>query len=291
MTLCLQCGLQKPQCSQCIKSNLVCSGYQRDRIFVNSGLTSRVQKEQMKSVPSEGTNDRKSSVPTLGLAIRKRPLVGTSSSIATDMRLGPDIAPHALYRQQLLNAFLGHFIPASQFGPAEERSWLVLLAELPTSTKALEISTLALCTAKVGRENNDAVLVKESLSLYTQGLREMQKALWNFDLMYKDETLGACMALAMYELFECPAENRRAYASHQDGCAKLVQLRGAEAHGSGLAHQIFLSFRRQSVRPLSRLFSIFHRILLILINFREFSSKDLKIETRNSDYSHRFCKL
>ena len=103
--------------------------------------------------------------------------------------------------------------------------------------------------ANLGRENDDLALVKESLHLYTRGLYEMQIALWDPKQMYKDETLGACMALAMYELFECPAENRRAYASHQDGCAKLVELRGAEAHASGLAHQIFLTFRRQSVCP------------------------------------------
>lgn len=106
---------------------------------------------------------------------------------------------------------------------------------------------MALCMARLGRENNHLDFIRESLRLYTRGLYEMQKALWDPQLMYSDETLGACMALAMYELVECPAANRRAYASHQDGCAKLVELRGAEAHGSGLGHQIFLAFRRQSV--------------------------------------------
>ena len=29
------CGLEKPQCAQCIKSKRICGGYERDRIFIN----------------------------------------------------------------------------------------------------------------------------------------------------------------------------------------------------------------------------------------------------------------
>lgn len=79
-----------------------------------------------------------------------------------------------------------------------------MLPELPTLTKALETSTMAICTARWGREIDNVALIKESLNLYTQGLRQLQIALWDPELMYKDETLGACMALAMYEVMECP---------------------------------------------------------------------------------------
>ena len=109
---------------------------------------------------------------------------------------------------------------------------------------------MAICTAKLGRKSDNLSMVKESLNLYTQGLQQLQKALWDPSLMYKDETLGACMALALYEVIECPMESRRAYVTHQQGCAKLVQLRGAEAHSSGFGHQIFLSFRVQAVSRL-----------------------------------------
>jgi hypothetical protein len=157
------------------------------------------------------------------------------------------VLPHAAYRQQLLNAFIYSYVPVDQIGILEEKPWLMLLPDLPTPTKALETSTLAICIAKLGRLNDDPMLVRESLRLYTQGLSELQSALWDPNLMYKDETLGACMALAMYELIECPAKTRFGYASHQNGCARLVQLRGAEAHKSGLGHQIFLTFRLQEV--------------------------------------------
>ena len=123
----------------------------------------------------------------------------------------------------------------------------MLVPELPRSTKALDVSTMAFCMASLGRRHEDLVMLKDSLSLYVQGLHEVQRALWDPQLIYRDETLAACMALAIYEQLECPAANRRAHASHHDGIAKLIELRGAEAHSYGLAHQIFLAFRTHNV--------------------------------------------
>lgn len=243
----LKCGLQRPHCSQCIKSKIVCSGYQRDRIFINvgpsdGGIAGSVAGKTMKN------GEPKAATQVVGSRTHLREVL---EAAAIPSRPTREVIPQALYRQQLLSAYLSHFIPASEMGLAKDRSWLALLPDLTTPTKALELSVMAFCMARLGRESNDLVLVRESQGLYTRGLCEMQRALWDPQQMYSDETLGACMALAMYEVVECPAANRRAYASHQDGCAKLVQLRGAEAHKTGLGHQLFLAFRKQSVSCIS----------------------------------------
>ena len=228
---------------------MVCSGYQRDRIFINAGTATEVRKDLTKSLLCGKEVDcRRTTLPPTAES-RNCSLVATECHTASDRHFSQEIIPHALYRQQLLNAYLCQFVPAWQSGAKEERSWLALLPEYSISTRALEVSIMALCMAKLGRKNDDSILVRESLGLYSQGLHEMQLALWDPRLMYRDETMGACMALAMYELEECPSANRRAYASHQNGCAKLVMLRGPEAHSSGLGHQIFLAFRKQSVCP------------------------------------------
>jgi hypothetical protein len=127
------------------------------------------------------------------------------------------------------------------------RIWLLALQELPSWTKALEASVLSFSIARLGRLNDDAVLVRESLRLYSKGLAELQKALWDPHLMRHDETLAACFALSLYEITECASESGQGYISHHNGCAKLIQLRGAEAHTSGLGHHIFTAFRIQGV--------------------------------------------
>lgn len=167
------------------------------------------------------------------------------------LRANNDLSPVA-YRKQLVNAFICSHVPLHQLGPVDEKPWLLLLPDLPVPTAALETSTLAIATAKLGRLNHDEVLVKESLRLYTKGLRELQLALWNPELMHKDETLAACMVLGMYELVECPAGDKTGYISHYNGCDRLVELRGPDAHREGLGHQLFLTFRVQGVSHFQR---------------------------------------
>jgi hypothetical protein len=75
---------------------------------------------------------------------------------------------------------------------------------LPNYTKALEASILAIATAKLGRVSENEVLIHESLKFYVNGLLELQKALCDPKLMYKDDTLAACMALITYDIAECP---------------------------------------------------------------------------------------
>lgn len=114
-------------------------------------------------------------------------------------------------------------------------------------TKALEASALALSTAALGRGCNDSQLVYESGKFYVHGLSGLQKALQNPRLVYDDETLAACLTLSLYELMECPAKGRNAYASHCKGILALVQRRGPRSHTFGLGRQLFLGMRLQGV--------------------------------------------
>jgi hypothetical protein len=151
-------------------------------------------------------------------------------------------------RQQIFSNFLSIWPGMGQFfekpsSPETMGSWLLMLPTLPDITTALEASLLATCTARLGRFNNDPVLVRESLKLYTQGLRELQKALWDPKLMYRDETAAACMLLIFYEVYECPNQTIAGWLSHMKGCAKLFELKGPNAYDSEFGHQLFLTFR------------------------------------------------
>ena len=150
-------------------------------------------------------------------------------------------------RDQLYSSFLACHLPESQYNTVEHQPWFALLPYLPAKTAALEASMMAICTAKLGRKYGDRSLIRESHELYHEGLIELQKALWHPALMLHDGTLGASMALAMYEVIENPTETRFGYLSHADGLAKLVHLRGPMAHRDGLAHWIFQGFRFMEV--------------------------------------------
>lgn len=55
------------------------------------------------------------------------------------------------------------------------------------------------------------------------------------------------MVLTLYEGIECPAMNLQGWVSHVNGCSKLIELRGPEAHRSALGHELFLAFRLREV--------------------------------------------
>jgi hypothetical protein len=148
-----------------------------------------------------------------------------------------------MYRQQLIGLYLHGYLAVSHLVSFRRKSWLNFLGQMTVLTTSLEMSLLALATAAAGRINQDPVLVRESLRSYIGGLNELRKNLSDPSLIYRDETLGACMNLSMYELFECPTGNIRAYLLHRDACVQLVELRGPRAHTNGLGHSLFLAFR------------------------------------------------
>jgi hypothetical protein len=244
------CGLQMPQCAQCIKSKRICGGYQRDRTFINHSACEGWEISPTKIVvnaPVTATLTSKAFVTNHVTS----PIEDTTVTLASKRDLCSlilqDPCPLALYRQQLIGVFLTYHLVEKKRGSIETKSWFALLSQLPFPIIALDRSLLAICTARLGHIHNDEALVQKSLAMYTVGLGELQKALYDPELMYSDQTLGSCMALALYEVMECPAGTKHAYASHRSGCARLIQLRGVGAHVSGLGHHMFVFFRLQTI--------------------------------------------
>jgi hypothetical protein len=87
-----------------------------------------------------------------------------------------------------------------------------------------------------------------SRHLYAEGLREVRTALRLPGAALDDETLGACLSLAAFEVFECPAQCRAAYQWHRRASVNLVHMRGAKMHRAGLGHELFLAVRLHGVR-------------------------------------------
>jgi hypothetical protein len=157
------------------------------------------------------------------------------------------VSPVPAYRQQLFDSFMRSWLPLDELGPTEDL-FISQIAQLPNQTPALMTATLAISLCRIGRVNNDEYVGKEALRHYTEGLKELQKALYDPAQMHSDETLAACLLLSMFELFECPGDSKAAYAIHNKGCARLIKARGPKAHKKGLGHALFLAVRPQCVR-------------------------------------------
>ena len=158
------------------------------------------------------------------------------------------VSPVPAYRQMLFDCFMRSYVPLDELGPVKGQNWMGSVSQLPDQPPALTTAMLAISLSQIGKLNHDEYLGKESLKHYTIGLKELQKALYDPSQMNTDETLAACLLLSMYELLECPAGDKSAYATHNKGCARLMQVRGPKAFRKGLAHSLFLAIRPQCVR-------------------------------------------
>ena len=159
---------------------------------------------------------------------------------STAIPFGTDALCKTSFRQQLVNTFLLKDSMGSESQGRGLMHWLSFVPSLPSPLCVLETSIYALCTARLGQMQSDQILINESVRLYVKGLRELQVALRNPELVYKDETLGACLALSVYEVVQ---GDRFSYVNHVDGASKLIKLRRPSAYSSGLSHKIFLAYR------------------------------------------------
>lgn len=236
----IRCGLQRPQCSNCIKSNRLCTGYQRERVF----LINQTEYKGPNSIQATSVNVPNVALHETPAADTLIPMWKQKHKPAKSTRT---ISLVPAYRQQLLDNFLRTTLPdQSLIGPGFT-PWTQTLASLPNHTPALATAIVAVCLSRLSRLHNSQPLKNQSLTHYTTGLWELQKALWSPDEMYLDQTLAACLLLAYYELMECPGGSHVGYINHQDGAARLVQLRGPEAHVDGFGHTLFQAYRTGAI--------------------------------------------
>ncbi|KAH6716682.1 hypothetical protein BKA61DRAFT_546089 [Leptodontidium sp. MPI-SDFR-AT-0119] len=248
----IACSLERPSCNTCVKSSRVCEGYQDAPIFIldKHSKTTPPSEQNQSPKPPKSSKEPTTPTPTRDASTNTEVtrLEGTICTKEAYKSLWHFSSPHtrAVYREQILSEFLTNY-PQTPSEP-QAGSWLALLPTHPTYTAALEASILAVCTAKLGRTHNDESLVKESLKFYVQGLWELQRALWDDKLMYRDETVAACMCLIVYEVAECPDRSIKGWVGHLNGCSRLFQLRGPKSYKSEMAHRLFLTFRQIEIQ-------------------------------------------
>jgi len=243
-----QCSGERPGCRNCTRAKLLCTGYQRERVFIFSKHSNPEP-----PVGKADTASGKAREPTVlrgasGAASRR----AAQSSLHAAPTLPVEVSGRHAYRQQLLGRYLWHYLPAEvvehggRLG-AQQRNWLLQIPGLPDLSPALEAAVLASCAAKLGRLDRHRDLERESVTQYNKSLAELQKALRHPALRCQDQTLTACLALLMFEFTECPQRQVGGYLCHYRGAMELLQRRGPWAHATGLGHSVFRALRMHSV--------------------------------------------
>ena len=157
-----------------------------------------IREEQRKSQSSEPIVASASSINVLRQDLIRRQHVTMNS-----MPLLPSNAD--VSEAQLISAFWECYVPLSSSAQAGSPCpWLQQSICLPNPPSALRLSLKALAMVSLGGLNKDDAAVRRGRVIYGDALRELQKALYDEHLRWRDETMVTCHALAVYEVSYIP---------------------------------------------------------------------------------------
>ena len=166
-----QCDLQRPVCGQCSRLGIPCTGWDRDRVFVN----------------------------------------GTGATAAVARYVPPSDSAQALscsaYEQQYLSIFWDLFLPGGYKVSSESKhmqyahgNWTDLARGMYSRDGAVRNALLSVCLAAIGTADDRRDLVDGSLRFYVSALAEMGQGLKNPRRGKSVALIVANRALATYEV-------------------------------------------------------------------------------------------
>lgn len=171
-----QCDLHKPVCGQCKKSKLDCTGWTRERVFVNA--------------------TQSNSVTQYNLA-----LAGEGQRVT----LHPNLTRTA-YWEKYLEIFWTLYYPPGEASEASvlrayaAGTWTSVAKDLYHDRPTVRMALLAHCLATVGRSEDKRWLLLESLRFYTAALGRVREDLLHVSKWRDDAVVVASRALASYEV-------------------------------------------------------------------------------------------
>lgn len=170
--------------------------------------------------------------------------------LATAVALPQHVSARNVFRDSFFSLMVESDLPSGSglyrtFG--DRYDWPMHILHLPSLAPALENALLAICTARLGRHAARPALVQQSLELYTKGVAQARRDILDRSMRGSEQSLAACLSLLLYEAIECPAGTMDGYQAHYRGCLELLQMRGARAHASGLAHATLQILRLHTV--------------------------------------------
>ena len=119
--------------------------------------------------------------------------------------------------------------------------WLAQLASRTEVSSTLLHAIRAISLSFFGRRTRDKNLVQNSRLIYGKALLKLNKSLEDPIEGLASDTLSATVLLTFYEMLNCT--ERYSWIRHAGGVARLMQLRGANRHRTGIDRDIFLTSR------------------------------------------------
>ncbi|KAF5630093.1 hypothetical protein F52700_7451 [Fusarium sp. NRRL 52700] len=224
------CDKKVPFCGQCLALGIPCEGYERQQIWlITEGSTQKSYTKTPSQSPSPSTSP--GSVVTLHDSL-------TRTARAQKFT--------GLFWSDYLSGGSGYSLKASGITSTK---WMKLYEALSDVEPSLQYVAMALSTATLGANNNDAQLMKKSQQAYGLAMQQMATSFIS-PLQNKDGVLAAIQL--MRQLFgtgisaaqkNSPVSQIKGFRKHIDGETALIVSRGPDDSWSSMGKQLLADGR------------------------------------------------
>lgn len=226
----VKCDEVKPACERCRKATYKCAGY--DQPWFDGRPFAREAQER-KRVRDELYLAR------LDPFLTKEALMSRgflpAERVAQELNL-------SAFREDICRSFLFHKLcPEGSYSKAISW-WVSPVPRVEVQSGTLVSAGKAMAAAFFGRIHQQQRILNEGTKYYGEALRNLNTDLSHTEKQYTFETLGATMALNMYEMIHLTS-GIHGWVTHAGGIGKLIYARGPELHKSYPEKEIYLESR------------------------------------------------
>ncbi|KAJ5365711.1 hypothetical protein N7517_008597 [Penicillium concentricum] len=261
----IRCDQAQPACSQCTRAKRDCPGY-RDQL-------SLMFRDESKSVvrkaiaASTYKNKRAERLPRTAIPEGNPVRSELSTLVDPDFDFNSD--PQHIYLMRQLGNFPLEIQPSQEleaakyeaicyflrsnalpgsFWTSETMSNFLMQSGGPASQKAMQASVVATATAMLSRVRRLPSLRDVAHREYGSALRLLNAALVDIEEAKTNQTLGAVILLAIYEVITSRApENIDSWTNHINGATALLDIRGPDQLKTNAGLRLFLHLRYQII--------------------------------------------
>lgn len=150
----MQCDEARPECVRCVKNGHICTGYERQRVFIHKSASTVKDSQKVIQRPKEKEIAQRSA--------------GTLVAINPVQQV-PRFNARPEVRSQLLASFINSFLPPAQFLKTNKILYETL-PDLVGGSPLLDKTVISLSSAFVAKNNCDDRLLQYSTKLYGQAM-------------------------------------------------------------------------------------------------------------------------
>lgn len=156
----MQCDETKPECLRCVKNGHICTGYERQRVFIHKSA-------------SAVNNSQKAQRPKRKDAAKSNRPAGAIIAVNLAEQV-PRFNARLEVRSQLLAAFINNFLPPAQLLKTNKNLYETL-PDLIGGSPLLDKAVISLSSAFVAKNNRDDRLLQYSTKLYSQAMELLHR--------------------------------------------------------------------------------------------------------------------